>query len=135
MHAACTLQPSQRGTLQARNILSVDTVARPDGFVLGPLPGSVPGEGLPWNLLVLTRPLDDELEDAFADLQDDVADEAVGDDDVADALVNVAALDVANEALTQRTGVEQGMGFLGKVVTLGFLRADVHEADGRLFAL
>src|SRR5436189_3973478 len=57
MHAACTLQPSQRGTLQARNILSVDTVARPDGFVLGPLPGSVPGEGLPWNLLVLARPL------------------------------------------------------------------------------
>src|SRR5436190_9604832 len=57
MHAACTLQPSQRGTLQARNILSVDTVARPDAFVLGPLPGSVPGEALPWNLLVLARPL------------------------------------------------------------------------------
>ena len=43
--------------------------------------------------------LHDELEDALADLEHHVADEAVGDDDVARALVDVAALDVADELL------------------------------------
>ena len=47
----------------------------------------------------LARHLHDELEDALADLEHDVADEAVGDDDVARALVDVAAFDVADELL------------------------------------
>ena len=77
----------------------------------------------------------DEIEHAFAHLQDDVADEAVGDDDVADALVDVAAFDVADELVLERAVAEQVVRFLGEVVPLVFLGADVHQADLRLVAL
>ena len=46
-------------------------------------------------------------------------------------LVNVAALDVADELLAQRAGVEQGVGVLGQFVALLLLLANVHQADGR----
>src|SRR5204862_218228 len=71
-----------------------------------------------------------EVKDALAHLEHDVADEAIGDDDVADALVDVATLDVAGELLAQRAGVEHRVRLLGQVVALQLLRADVEHADG-----
>ena len=76
-----------------------------------------------------------ELEDAFASLQHHVADEAVADDHIGHAALNVAALDVADEAVGERAGVEQRVRFLGQIVALGLLGADVHQADGRLSRL
>src|SRR5262249_12092107 len=76
-----------------------------------------------------------KLEDTLAHLQDHVADEAVRDDHVADALVDIAAFDIADETLAQSTGVEKSVRLLGEVVPLGLFRADIHQADGGRLAL
>src|SRR5262249_8686091 len=52
-----------------------------------------------------------EIKDPFAHLEDNVAHESIRHDYVASALINIAAFDIADELLAQRTGIEQGMGF------------------------
>src|SRR5437588_1593859 len=76
-----------------------------------------------------------KLKDPLAYLQHDIADEAIGDNHVAGAAIDVAAFDVADELLPQGAAIEKRVRFLGQVMALLFLRADVHEADGRLVAL
>ena len=59
--------------------------------------------------------------------------EAVGDDDIDRAAMDVAALDVADEPVLQRAVAEQVVGLLNEVVPLPFFLADIHQADGGLF--
>src|SRR5262249_30562274 len=69
------------------------------------------------------------------DLEDDVADEALGDDDFAHALVDVAPLDVADELVLEGAVLEEVLRFLGELVALVLLGADVEQADLGLVAL
>ena len=83
---------------------------------------------------VLIHLIHHELEDAFAQLQDDVAGEAIGHDHVGGTAVNVAALDVADEAILERAVAEEFVGLLNEFVAFALFLADVHEADGGPFA-
>src|SRR5438132_5008380 len=67
---------------------------------------------------VLLHQAHHEVEDALAQLQDDVAGEAVGDDHVGGAAVDVAALDVTDETVLERTGAEKFERLLNEIVTL-----------------
>ncbi len=70
---------------------------------------------------------------AFHRLDDDVAGEAVGDDDVRLCEGDVAALEVADEVDVRRP--EKLRGFLGEGVALGVLLADVEEGYFRVLPL
>src|SRR5438132_1304663 len=76
-----------------------------------------------------------KIENAFTNLEHDVADEAVRYHDVANALVNIAPFYVAREVIAQSAGIEQGVSFFGEVVPFLFFGADIHQADFRVFAL
>ena len=75
---------------------------------------------------------EEELDGPLAGLQQDVADEPLADDDAGVPLVDVAALDVADEPGGQRAVQEEGAGLLGQVGPLVVLGADVQEADLRV---
>ena len=60
----------------------------------------------------------DEVEDPFTDFQDDIADESLGDDDLADSLVDIAAFNVADELVLERAVAEEVLRFLGELVAL-----------------
>src|SRR5688572_2478858 len=64
----------------------------------------------------------DRADDAFADLQRDVAGEAVADDDVRLALEQVTGLDVADER--QPAGLEGAERLAGELIALERLLAD-----------
>ena len=69
------------------------------------------------------------LDDPFADLQRDVAGEAVADDDVGFAGVDVAALDVADESHRRR--LEQLVRLARQLVALALFFADRQQPDAR----
>ena len=69
------------------------------------------------------------LDQAFADLQGDVADEAVADDDVHVAAKNVAAFHVADKINVQR--LDAGGGFTHQIIALHFFFADGKQRDAR----
>ena len=73
----------------------------------------------------------DEFEQALREFDNHVADEAIGDDDIGFASVNIAAFDVPHKAIRERTIAEQRVGFLHEIVPFAFFFADVHEADRR----
>ena len=81
--------------------------------------------------------LKQHLGETLAELEDDVADEAVADDDIHLAGVDVAALDVADEveAEGRRGGLDQLMRLLRQLVALGLFFAVGEQADaGMLYA-
>src|SRR5262249_20815207 len=55
---------------------------------------------------LLAYGLHDEVEDALADFEDNIAHEAIGDDDIARPSVDISTLNVADELIAQRAGVE-----------------------------
>ena len=69
---------------------------------------------------------------AFAGLQNDVADEAVAHDHVHVVLEQIMAFDVADEIQIQLLAELEG--FEGEFVAFGFFRADAQNADARVFA-
>ena len=71
----------------------------------------------------------DGVDDAFADLQRDVAGEAVADDDVGVAVEQVAGLDVADER--QAAGLERAERLAGQLIALQRFLADRQQADPR----
>ena len=70
-----------------------------------------------------------ELDGPLAGLEQDVADEPVADDDPDVALVDVAALDVADEPAGPGAGLVEGAGGAGQLGPLLVLGADVQQAD------
>ena len=66
---------------------------------------------------------------AFRGFQRHVAHEAVGDDDIHVAAVEVAAFHIADKI--QRKLLQQRISFAGKFVALGFFFADGKQADAR----
>src|SRR5262249_22359543 len=75
---------------------------------------------------LLTGHLHDKIKDPLADLENDIADKAICDNDVAGSFVDITALDVADELLAKVAVLEKRLRFFGKVVPLLFFRADVH---------
>ena len=73
-----------------------------------------------------------ELDGPLAGLEQDVADEPVADDDPDVPLVDVAALDVADEPARPGAVLVQGAGGAGQVGPLLVLGADVQQADSRV---
>src|SRR5262249_2995367 len=67
---------------------------------------------------------------AFGDFERDVADEAVADDHVATAVVEIAAFDVADEV--DRQLLEQREHFFRQLVALALFFADGEQADAGL---
>ena len=85
--------------------------------------------------------LDDTLEPAahrvgraLGGLEDDIADEAIADDDVGLTLKDIVPFDIALEADARGVGAQEGEGVLGELVALAIFGADAHQADGGLFA-
>src|SRR5260370_14462265 len=76
-----------------------------------------------------------EFKHTLAAFQHDIADKTVADDDVSDPFMDIPALNVANELIVKSAGIEKSVGILCQVVPLGFLGANVHEANGWFFAL
>ncbi len=59
-----------------------------------------------------------EIGYAFTDFENNVADVTIGDDDVANAPIDVSSLDVADEGIFKRTLLEKIVGILGEVMPL-----------------
>src|SRR5438046_2565452 len=72
----------------------------------------------------------DHFDQAFTDLQGDITDEAIADDHVHLAAINIPALDVADEVEAER--LHQRPGGPGDLVPLVVLLADGENADARL---
>ena len=73
----------------------------------------------------------DQLHDPLGGLESDVADETIADGDVAVAVEEVAAFDVADEVDSGK-GAEQRKGVAGEGVALGVFFADGEQADARV---
>src|SRR6516225_10039825 len=82
----------------------------------------------------LTDDPHDEVEHSFADLQNDIADESFGDNDLADALVDITAFNVTDELVFEGAVAEEILGFLSEFVALVFFGTDVEQTDPRLVA-
>jgi hypothetical protein len=81
-------------------------------------------------LEVLAQRAEDEAGDALEELDDNVADEAIADDDVGPVSDHVVRLDVADEM--QVRGGQLGVRLAGLLVPLVDLLADVQQADPRV---
>jgi len=76
--------------------------------------------------------LHDEIGHAFAYLEHNIANVAIGDDDVANAAIDIATFHVADERILERALFEEIMRVLGEIMSFELFRADVHEANRRL---